>query len=301
MTDFNFEKTAVALGNFDGMHKGHMAVVNTAAAQKNSGLCPVILLFEPHPQKVLNQNPPKALFDGNIKEQIFNETGCFIHKISFRRIKDMPPEDFVSEILKKELNASFVSCGFNFRFGKNGSGDTSYLKMLCEKYSVKAEIIQPVMFKDEYISSTKIRLAIENGDIQKANAMLGRSFAYDFTVVDGDKIGRKLGFPTINQLFPDDFTVPKFAVYASAVFVNGKRYPAVTNIGTRPTVTGNGSARSETTILGFSGDLYGKNPKVELLSYLRDEIKFPSLEKLTEQIKNDCKKSLEIFNCGEKI
>lgn len=294
MTDFMKTKTAVALGTFDGLHKGHLSVINKTVAQKSNGLLPVILLFSEHPLKVLTANPPKELFNGKIKEREIEKTGCIPYTVSFDKIRNMSPEEFVTEILIKELNAGFVSCGFNYRFAKNGNGNIQILSELCKKYLISIEIAEKVDFNNECISSTRIRTAIENGNIETANNMLGRRFSYDFEVVGGDHRGRVLGFPTINQYFPDNFVVPKYGVYASASQINDKWYPSMTNIGIRPTI-GNSKPRSETCILGFSGDLYGTNTEVALISYLRPEIRFENLNELTEQMEKDSDNATEIF------
>lgn len=294
MIDFKDKKTAVALGTFDGLHKGHMSVINKAVIQKDNGLLPVILLFSEHPVTALTGKVQKTLFSGKIKERIINSTGCVPYTVNFEQIKDMSAECFVKEILVNELNAKEVCCGFNYRFAKGSSGDIKTLKNLCKKYGIDVTVADEVNYESECISSTRIRKAIENGEIRKANEMLGRRFSYDFLVEDGDHRGRTLGFPTINQFFTDDFTVPKFGVYASEAFVDGKRYPAVTNIGIRPTV-GNSTPRSETSILGFSGNLYGTNTEVALIEYLREEIKFPDFEALTRQIEKDSNAAREVF------
>lgn len=294
MIDLQNKNTVVALGTFDGLHKGHMSVINKAVIQKDNGLLPVILLFSEHPVTSITGKIQKTLFSGAIKDKIIENTGCIPYTIDFNKIKNMSAETFIKDVLVTELNAKAVCCGFNYRFAKNSSGDINTLKNLCEKYGITVTVADEVDFEGECISSTRIRKAIENGDIRKANAMLGRYFSFDFEVVSGDQRGRKLGFPTINQFFPNDFTVPKFGVYASAAFIENKWYPAVTNIGIRPTI-GNSAPRSETSILGFSGNLYGTNTQVALIEYLREEIKFESLEMLTEQIKNDSNRATEIF------
>ncbi|MBQ8209404.1 MAG: bifunctional riboflavin kinase/FAD synthetase [Clostridia bacterium] len=294
MTDFKDKKTAVALGTFDGLHKGHMSVINKAVIQKDYGLLPVILLFSEHPRTALTGKPKKTLFCGEVKDRIIRNTGCVPYTIDFNRIKNMSAEEFVKEILVKELNAKAVCCGFNYRFAKDASGDSDTLKQLCNKYGISVTVSDEVVFEGESINSTRIRKAIENGDIRKANEMLGRHFSYSFEVVDGDHRGRTLGFPTINQFFCEDLTVPEFGVYASAAFVEGKWYPAVTNIGIRPTV-GNSTPRSETSIIGWEGNLYGTFTEVALIEYLREEIKFPDFDALKEQIKKDSELATEIF------
>ena len=297
MTDFKNQQTAVALGTFDGLHKGHISVINKAVIQRDNGLLPVIMLFSSHPMKILTGKPPKELFSGEIKKREFLKTGCEIYKIPFEKIRNMSPEEFVRDVLKKELNASFVTCGFNFRFGRDGEGSPETLKALGEKYNIITQVANEVDFENECVSSTRIRKALGKGEAEKANCMLGRYFSYDFTVETGDKRGRLLGFPTINQFFPESFVLPKFGVYASAAYAEGRWYPAATDIGIRPTI-GNSAPRSETCILGYSGNLYGTNTEVALLSYLRGEIKFNSLEDLSKQMEKDAEKAKEIFkNC----
>lgn len=295
MTEFEGKKTAVALGNFDGLHKGHLAVISEAVIERDNGLLPCIVTFEDHPQKTLRGNAPKRLMSKNLYEKETEKLGCKTVRISFEMVRNMSPEEFFSEILIKKLHADFVVCGFNYRFGKNGAGNAEILGRLCKEHGISFSCVQGVEFENESISSTRIRKTVENGEIEKVNAMLGRFFSYDFEVVTGDRIGAKvLGFPTINQIFPEDHIVPKNGVYASASEIDGKLYPSMTNIGKRPTVGGE-QLRSETCILGFSGDLYGTNTIVKLISYIRDEIKFPSLEALSEQLKRDSEKAEKIF------
>ena len=159
---------------------------------------------------------------------------------------------------------------------------------------MKLTVTSPVDYKGEPVSSTRIRRAIENGDIPLANAMLGREFRYKNIVVNGQHRGRLIGAPTINQRFDDGFVKPQKGVYASATVVDGKEYPSVTNIGLRPSFE-NEDFRSETCILGFSGNLYGQDIEVRLLEYLRDEIKFDSMAALSIQIHADAERSEEIF------
>lgn len=296
MVDFEGKKTAVALGNFDGLHKGHLAVINEAVTEKHNGLLPCIVTFDTHPQKTLTGNAPKKLMSESIFEKEAKKLGCRTIRLCFEEIRNMPPEDFFNKILMEKLNVGFVACGFNYRFGKNGTGNANILKKLCKKNSIGFKCIDGIEIDGESISSTKIRNAVVNGDIEKANKMLGRYFSYDSEVVHGDNIGaKKLGFPTINQLFPEGHIVPKSGVYASATMVDNKLYSSITNIGTRPTVGGS-QTRSETCISGFSGDLYGSHPEVRLIKFIREEKKFPSIEALSLQLKIDSETAEKIYN-----
>lgn len=285
------DEKSIALGTFDGLHLGHQSVINLA---KKSEYKPFVLLFSEHPLKAISGIFPPELLTDSVKDSLLSQFGVNKIILDFKDIMNMPPEEFFYEILLKRFNAKELSCGENYTFGKNGCGNPSLLLKLCMQNSIKLNIAKMQMLGSTPISSTAIRTAIKNGDMETAAKMLGRPFSYDFQVVSGDRRGRILGFPTINQFFPDGFVEPKHGVYASAVSLNGKLYPAVTNFGLRPTI-GTNSLRSETCILGFSGNLYGKKVPVGLLSYIRPEVKFDDLNCLSAQIKQDSEVSQKIF------
>ncbi len=288
-------KTAVALGSFDGLHRGHMSVIAcTADFERECGLSPHVLLFDAHPMLVIKGSAPERILQDSLRDEILAMAGVETTIIPFIYIKDMTCREFFEKILIGRLNAGAVCCGWNYRFGKGGEGDCETLKALCEEYGIMLKILPHVDFDGEPISSTRIRKAVENGEIPLANAMLGREFRYKSTVVSGHQRGRLIGAPTINQHFDKNFVLPKKGVYASVTVVDGKEYPSVTNIGLRPSFE-NEDFRSETCILGFAGDLYGQDIEVRLIEYLRDEIRFDSMEKLSEQIEKDAKKSGELF------
>ncbi len=288
-------KTAVALGSFDGLHRGHMSVIAcTADFKRECGLSPHVLLFDTHPMFILKGSAPDRILQESLRDEILAASGFETDIIPFIYIKDMTCREFFEEIIIGKLNAGAVCCGWNYRFGKNGEGNCETLSALCKEYGIMLKIVPHVDFEGEPISSTRIRKAVENGDIPLANAMLGREFRYKSTVVSGHQRGRLIGAPTINQHFDKNFVLPKKGVYASVTVVDGKEYPSVTNIGLRPSFE-NEDFRSETCILGFSGDLYGQNIEVRLLRYLRDEIRFESMKKLSLQIEKDAEKSKELF------
>lgn len=288
---------ALALGTFDGIHKGHMNVLSVAKKLENESLTPAVLVFDRHPQEVLSGKEQFLLLSQSEKNRIFKENGILPVNVCFEEIKDYTPEEFV--IFTKNLGAKALVCGENFRFGKNSSGNTEILFEFCKKYGIIFRTAKSEYCDGSLISSSRIRALLQNGEIEKANEMLGRCFSYDFPVSHGKGNGTGWGFPTANQRIPDDFIRIKFGVYASKALIDGKYYPAVTNFGVKPTVTDSGEAVSETFILDFNGDLYGKSLKIELIKFLRDEKKFESIDALSAQVKQDSKKAVEIFDCSK--
>ena len=272
---------AAALGSFDGLHLGHRQVIgNTLSAP---GLRPAVITFQQNPSVSLQKKPVPLLTTNEQKLALLEEMGVeVVYLLSFEQIRDMEPEDFV-EALYRVCRVRALSCGFNFRFGKNGRGDAGLLKELCREKGIELSVTPPVSVAGETVSSTRIRACLEQGDVQQAGQLLGRPFGYDFEVTHGRQLGRTWGTPTINQPFPQGYVLPRFGVYASLVEVEGQKYYGVTNIGVKPTV-GSDCALSETWIPEFSGDLYGKKVPVELLDFIRPERKFDSLDQLKNEI-----------------
>ena len=275
---------ALALGTFDGFHIGHKKVIENAIASNRK---PQVLLFNEHPQKVLKSKSPGELITENNKRKLLREWGVEATVINFSDIMSLTYEEFFYEVIVKKIGASVLSCGFNYHFGAKASGNTEKLKALCDKENIELLVSEPVEYKGEPVSSTRIRNAIRNGNIEDANNMLGREFSYDFLVVHGDARGRTIDSPTINQFFTEDFIIPEYGVYASYSVIDGEKYPSVTNVGVRPTIEGFSKERSETNIVGFDGDLYDKNINVHLLKKIRAEMKFNNLDELRNQIAKD--------------
>jgi len=287
-------KTAMALGTFDGLHKGHQAVIKAALDFGREGLEARVLLFDAHPQKVLTGVSPGELLTPMLRARELARLGIQAETVVFEEIKDWEAERFFDEILLGRLHCAAVSCGATYRFGRGGAGNAALMEKLCRENDVAFTLAETVMCAGEPVSSTRIRKALENGDTELAAEMLGRPFSYDFEVVYGRRLARYMGTPTMNQLFPEGFCIPKNGVYLSGAAIGEHPRVAVTNIGIQPTFDGK-QLRSETNILDFDGELYGQRVEVSLLHYLRPEMKFRSLGALREQIASDSAKARELF------
>lgn len=281
-------RTAVALGNFDGMHVGHMAVLRAAKGFESEGLTPLALLFDEHSLKAITGTAPPMLMTADERNRIIAENGLKIKTIVFNEIKDLSPQDFVKKILVGRFGARAVCCGYNYRFGKNASGNAQTMKEICDRLGLECRIAGEVDVDSRAASSTEIRKFIESGEIEKANKMLGHPFGFCTRVIDGDKRGRTLGFPTINQELPDGLVLPKFGVYQADVTVDGEHYKGVANIGRRPTV-GSEKVLSETYIIDFHKNIYGEYVDIRPVRFIRPERKFSSFDELAKQIKSDAK------------
>lgn len=289
-------KLSLALGFFDGLHKGHQSVISAAVEQKKNRFTPAMITFKSSPHGFLSQKPVARLMTRESRYELLSRLGIeALYELDFESVRNISPEDFVGDILCKSLGAKKVFCGFNYHFGKAGAGDEKALHALCERLNMEAVTLPPVIFDGEAISSTRIRAALSDGEIKKANQMLGRRFSFDFTVEHGNELGRKMETPTINQPIPDDFILPKFGVYAAFAVIGGKSYRAVTNIGVKPTV-GSDSPLAETWILDDNiGSLYGLNPKIELVEFIRPEKKFSGISELQAAILKDGETAKNIF------
>ena len=282
------EKTAVALGYFDGLHLGHVFVINCAIM--NRDLAPAVFTFNCDTTLPKFQSPEDIVSFENKCEMLDKMGIKYLFAPDFAEVCGISDEEFVREILVKKLNAAFVCCGRNFRFGKNGSGTPERLEMLGEKYGIFVKIAEDVCLDGKLISSTHIRELIRNGEIEQANRLLGYELTFGLPVVRGNELGRTINFPTINQIIPETNIIPRFGAYKSYVRINGKIYRGITNIGVRPTVSDNENVVMETYIIDFSGDLYGQKIAVSLVKFLRDERKFSSLDELKKQISEDLMK-----------
>lgn len=282
--------TCVALGNFDGIHLGHRKIVeNCVQKAREEGLVSLVWSFRRHPEHIL-----KGTFSsGNIisvkdKEAILKEAGIdHLFLEDFERVRDLSPEEFCDRILIRQLSARFVFCGFNFRFGKNGSGDAEFLREYLKPRGISVIAEEPVCLDGGPVSSTRIRTLLAEGETEQVARLLGRPYSIRFPVLHGKHLGATLGFPTMNQVFPTEYVTPKKGVYAVRVLFDEKEYFGVCNVGSRPTVDQDDHILAETHLLDFSGDLYGKEVRVEFHRFMRPEEKFSSLDALKKQIAKD--------------
>lgn len=284
---------SMALGAFDGLHCGHMAVIHAACAPGKEGQRwePAVFTFRTSP------SGNSAVLTGRDKERILEHTGIqTLYSLEFQEVRDWEAETFVREVIFGKCNARRLCCGEDFRFGKDAKGDVTLLRRLCEEKGVELYVVPAVMDGGEKVSSTRIRKAVEEGNIPLANRLLGRPFGFSLEVIHGNHIGGSLlGTPTINQAIPEGFVLPRFGVYASWCRVGGQYFYGVTDVGVKPTV-GSDKVLAETWMPDFTGDLYGKRVRVFLLEFLRPERKFDSLEELKAAIEKNGLEAKEVIS-----
>ncbi|HCW80691.1 MAG TPA: riboflavin biosynthesis protein RibF [Ruminococcaceae bacterium] len=289
-------ESAVALGSFDGLHAGHRKVISSAVECEKEGLLPTVLTFAENPKKAAG-GFGGLLLSQEEKIHLLEKMGIKqLYLLNFESVKDMAPEDFVREVLSSTCKAKKACCGFNFTFGRGGTAGSGDLRRLGRRCGIETSIAQAVLEGGTPVSSTRIRSLIKQGHTEEAARMLGRPFGYESPVIAGQKLGRKLGTPTLNQAVPADFVLPKLGVYASSVTTGSKVYCGVTNVGVKPTV-GSRAVLAETWMPHYKGpDLYGCTVRVGLLKFLRPERKFPDLERLGEEIKRNGEQAEEYFH-----
>lgn len=290
----NTQRTAAALGIFDGIHKGHELILKTALS--HTEYAPAVFTFITESIKTKHGKPFEYIYPNRRKLEIFRSNFGFkyIESFNFESLKNISGEKFVKEILKDKMNVGVVICGENFRFGKDASCNVGDLKKFGEMYGFAVEVVN-LSGKDTPFSSEMIRDFLRRGDVCGLYKQFDFHYAVTGTVVEGNQLGRTINFPTINQRFETGQIVPKRGVYHSEVQIDGKTYSSVTNVGVRPTVGENTVPIAETHILDFSGNLYGRKITVWLKAFVREERKFGSLDELKNQINADIEHIRENF------
>ncbi|MGN0666410.1 MAG: riboflavin biosynthesis protein RibF [Huintestinicola sp.] len=289
LSDKAAERTVVAMGIFDGLHRGHASVIGKAVSIAfDENMAPAVFTFNTGgiTTKGLDFKP---IYSDDSKEKLLESKGVkYILSPEFEDIRSYSAERFVKEILIGVMNAKIAVCGRDFRLGRGAECGIEQLEKLCSDCGIRLVTVDEVDDSDgRKISSADIRRLITDGDITRANKLLGHDYAICGTVVHGKKLGRTMNFPTANQLMDEEIILPKFGVYASYCELNGNVYRGVTNIGVKPTVSDSSVPLAETFFCGFSGDLYGKDITVRLLEFTRPEMKFGSIEELRNRIALD--------------
>lgn len=290
------EKTVLCLGNFDGVHLGHKALMQSAIALRDDrfpdALCGVFCFRELSSDLLIPQFS-EHLSTGEERNELFCRAGLdFVILADFADLRDLSPLEFATEILQDQCHCAAAVCGFNYRFGKRASGTAQTLRQLL---NVPVLICPAVVIDGEPVSSTRIREAIREGKVAEAARLLGYPYTLCGSVKHGKELGRKLGFPTANQDFPPLSAIPRHGVYATDCFLEGERYRGVSNVGNHPTVDAPKTAvNCETYLIGYAGDLYGKHLKVEFLQFLRPEQAFATVEDLQAQIAKDAELASKI-------
>lgn len=283
--------SAIALGFFDGVHIAHREVIESAVRySKLNNLVPIALSFQKSPLEILSDCGVSYLTVNKDKEEIIASFGARVEFLpTDSALLSMEPEEFIEKILVQKYNIKYAVCGYNYRFGKGGRGDTGLLIKEGKRLGFEVFVAPCRMYEGESVSSSRIKKLLSEGEISLANTLLGRNFFIRGTVAEGKKLGRKIGFPTANVFFSDKTVHLKNGVYKTRVTIEEASFDAITNAGINPTVC-DSSFRAETYIPDFCKDLYGKEIKIEFIKFIRPEIKFKSIDDLKKQIAEDLKK-----------
>lgn len=287
----NIEETVIALGNFDGVHRGHQEIINkTVAAAKSAGLKSAVFTFSNHTRTLIPNAPVvKNIQYAHERAEKIEAMGVdYLFNIPFtKEIMGMSPEAFVADILVDKMKIREAYCGFNYTFGSRAAGNPEVLVHEGLQHGFGVHIQEAYKIDGIVVSSTKIREFIENGDMEMCNKFLGRIYTLDGEVMKGNMLGRTIGFPTCNILADSSMAIPPNGVYITYCVLRGVTYPAITNVGVKPTV-GTYDRNIETHIFNFNEDVYGEQIEVKFIKQTRPEMKFNGLDELQAQIERDC-------------
>ena len=295
-TEFHIDgKSAVAIGKFDGIHLGHKKLLNYILEQKVDGFKAVVFTFDPSPEEFFLGRAVKQLFTRDEKRKAFEEMGIDV-LIEFpltRETAATPPEEFVRRILVGQLSAGYIAAGTDVSFGDKGRGDQHLLKSLSKECGYELELIDKVRLDGEEVSSTRVRNEVADGNMAMVKRLLGSEYSVGGKIEHGRHIGHTIGVPTVNVIPPENKLLPPFGVYASKVYLDGKEYRGMTNIGRKPTISEKEKVGVETYIYDFDRDVYGEYARIALERFVRPEMKFESLDALKAQIQSDIKNARE--------
>jgi riboflavin kinase/FMN adenylyltransferase len=294
-----WHQPVLALGNFDGMHRGHMKIIERVRrGAEERGATAVAMTFDPHASRVVRPDrAPPLLMTKAQKLEALGRAG--IHGVAVVRftpeLSRWDPETFVRSVLVEWLHVAEVWVGANFLFGRDRCGTFSTLRTLGARYGFRAEKIDPVRYRDFVVSSTRVRRLLSEGRVDEAGALLGHHYVIDGVVIEGDRRGRTLGFPTAN-LRTENELIPPNGVYATTAALDSVVYPSITSIGVRPTFGDDGRRGIETHLLDFLGEVYGARLRLGFVQRLRDEKQFESVDALMAQIEVDRERARSLFD-----
>ena len=307
------EDTAVAIGKFDGIHLGHQALLKEILKAKEKGFKAAVFTFYPSPAVVFGGGEEQlrgtvveprfqSLSTREEKRQFLKEAGIdyFVEYPLDLKTAAIDPAEFIQKLLVEQMKVKLVVAGPDLSFGAKGRGDFELLKKYSEICGYEARQIDKVCKDGQEISSTRVRAAVERGDMKEAEQCLGNRYAVSGIVRHGAKLGRSMGFPTVNVIPEKEKLLPPFGVYHSIVTLDGHRYAGVTNIGRKPTVHQGKDITVETFLFHFAGDAYGKRIRVELLQFVRPERRFEDQEQLQHRIDQDVKCAEQFFKANEQ-
>ncbi len=289
-----YEPAVVALGMFDGVHLGHRALITRLLEEaKRLRAVPAVFTFSNHPLEVLGGNV-RMLSSIRERNMLLRSLGAQeLESVLFsREIAALSPEQFV-DLLMEKWDVRGLVVGYNYTCGDRGAGTPETLREIGQRRGFSVSVVDPVLFEGEPVSSTRIREAVERGDVSLAERLLKRRYTLSGTVVQNKRIGRRIGFPTANIEANHKLAIPADGVYASYAYVGGGVYRAVTNIGTNPTLNGE-KLTIETHLIGFDSDIYGQQLAIAFRKRLRGELVFASLDELKEQIRLDIEETLAL-------
>ena len=294
----NTDPAVVALGNFDGIHRGHRSLIETATAQaREKGVKSAVFTFQDHPRNVLaGEIVVRNIIYPDVKMELLRSLGVdYVFSIPFDDyMMHQAPEDFVKEIMVGRFHAAGAVCGTNFTYGYKAGGNSEDLKKAGEKYGFDVTVMPMVMDGGEIVSSTLIRQCVAEGDMERAGDLLGRCYSIRGLVIKGNQIGRTIGFPTCNISVDQTMVTPPNGVYFTRSLIGGELYESITNVGNKPTV-GLYGKNIETNILNFDRDVYDEIIEVFFLKKHRDEVRFKGLEELSDQLNRDRAEALRFL------
>lgn len=291
------EKTAVTLGKFDGLHRGHQKLLAEIIHAKQQGFKSVVFTFASPPMALLTGKPQRLLMTNKEKELLLEQMQIdYLVEYPFNEtIARLSPQEFVEQVLCGQLNAGYMAVGQDFGFGYRRAGNAELLKKMALDYSYQITVVKKEKDGARDISSTYIKEELNKGNMEKVAFLMGRPFSLIEEIVHGKRLGRVIGIPTINMIPEESKMLPPKGVYCAQIKLEGQCYNGIANIGVKPTVTENRQMTVETHLFDFHGDIYGKTAEVMLYSFVRSEQKFSSVEELKIQMQKDIAAGKDFF------